>query len=83
MDSDHHLVKATIRAQISNMRTIQQKKRKKINTEALKDEITARNFSNQVEQLLEGSEQQQSEELNVEQKWEICIKTLTKTAERC
>lgn len=53
MDSDHHLVKAVIRARISNVKTIRQKKRKKINTEALKDEKTTKKFSERVEQLLE------------------------------
>lgn len=82
MDSDHHLVKAIIRARISNAKTVRQKKRKKINTEALKDEKTTKKFSERVEQLLKISEQQQSEEeVNAEQKWEAIIGALTKTVE--
>lgn len=74
MDSDHHLVKAIIKARISNAKTVRQKKRKKINTEALKDEKTTKKFSERVEQLLKISEQQQSEEeVNAEQKWEAIV----------
>lgn len=82
MDSDHHLVKAIIRARISNAKTVRQKKRKKINTEALKDEKTTKKFSKRVEQLLKISEQQQSEEkVNAEQKWEAIVGALTNTVE--
>lgn len=82
MDSDHHLVKAIISARISNSKTIRQKKQKKINTEALQDKKTTKKFSERVQQLLEISEQQQSEEEEIaEQKWEAIVGALIKTAE--
>lgn len=83
IDSNYLLVKATIRARISNIGTLQQKKRKKLNTEALKNKATALKFTEHVEQILEEDEQKEKEkESIVEQKWDTCAKTLITAAER-
>lgn len=78
MDSDHHLIKAVVRARISIAKIQQNRREEKINVDALKNEEVAHNFSEQVKQLLETTENQDRDQ-TTKQKWNTCAEAL-KTA---
>lgn len=67
IDSDHYLVRARITARISKVKAQQQKRQKNLNMEALKNNPTAQNFSEYVEQHLE-QRQEANEQQTIENK---------------
>lgn len=79
IDSDHHLIKATIRAHVFNIKTTQQRKRKKLKIEAIKNQSMTQKFLEHIEQFLETNDQQ-TEDQTVEQKWGTCARILTTAA---
>lgn len=67
VDSDHHLVKAIIKARISNVRTMQQRRQKKLRIKALKNSTMKNKFCGHIKHLFETNKQRTAEQ-TLEQK---------------
>ncbi len=79
INSDHHLVAASVSCRIALKRPPSANPQKKFNIEALKDPVTARNFETCISEKLETI----PTHLDIESHWKLCADVITSVATEC